>query len=35
LLKSKTPAEGRNAMRGVYIGATLAVVAFILGQLIK
>jgi geranylgeranylglycerol-phosphate geranylgeranyltransferase len=35
LLKSKTPGEGRNAMRGVYIGATLAVVAFMLGQLIK
>ncbi|MRR29788.1 prenyltransferase [bacterium] len=35
LLRSKTPEEGRNAMRGVYIGATLAVVAFMLGQLIK
>ena len=35
LLRSKTPGEGRNAMRGVYIGATLAVVAFMLGQLIK
>jgi len=35
LLKSKTPGEGRNAMRGVYIGATLVVVAFMLGQLIK
>jgi len=35
LLRSKTPHEGRNAMRGVYIGATLAVVAFMLGQLIK
>jgi geranylgeranylglycerol-phosphate geranylgeranyltransferase len=35
LLRSTTPGEGRSAMRGVYIGATLAVVAFILGQLIK
>lgn len=35
LMLSKTPGEGRNAMRGVYIGATLAVVAFMLGQLIK
>ena len=35
LLKSKTSGEGRNAMRGVYIGATLTVVAFMLGQLIK
>jgi geranylgeranylglycerol-phosphate geranylgeranyltransferase len=35
LLHSKTSGEGRNAMRGVYIGATLAVVAFMLGQLIK
>ncbi len=35
LLRSNTPGEGRNAMRGVYIGATLAVVAFMLGQLIK
>ncbi len=35
LLRSKMPEEGRNAMRGVYIGATLAVVAFMLGQLIK
>ncbi|MDP3721700.1 MAG: UbiA family prenyltransferase [Anaerolineaceae bacterium] len=35
LLRSKTSGEGRNAMRGVYIGATLAVVAFVLGQLIK
>ena len=35
LLQSKTPGEGRKAMRGVYIGATLAVVAFMLGQLIK
>jgi len=35
LLRSKTSGEGRNAMRGVYIGATLAVVAFMLGQLIR
>lgn len=35
LLRSKTSGEGRNAMRGVYIGATLAVAAFMLGQLIR
>ncbi|HEY9076226.1 MAG TPA: UbiA family prenyltransferase [Anaerolineaceae bacterium] len=33
LLQSKTPAEGRRAMRGVYLGATLCVLAFLLGRL--
>jgi geranylgeranylglycerol-phosphate geranylgeranyltransferase len=34
LLRSQTPSEGRKAMRGVYLGATLTVAAFMLGQLL-
>ena len=34
LLRSQTPAAGHAAMRGIYLGATLAVVAFLVGQLI-
>jgi len=32
LLKSRTPASGRGAMRGLYICATLALAAFVLGS---
>ena len=34
LLKSQTPAAGRQAMRGAYLGATLGIVAFIIGRFI-
>ena len=34
LLNSKTPAEGRGAMRRIYLGALVAMLAFILGKLI-
>ncbi len=34
LLHSKTPAEGRRAMRGAYLGATLGIVAFLIGRFI-
>ena len=33
LLKSQTPEAGRQAMRGAYLGATLGVFAFLVGQL--
>ena len=33
LLKSQTPETGRQAMRGAYLGATLGVFAFLVGQL--
>jgi len=33
LLRSRTPAAGRQAMRGAYLGATLGVVAFLIGRL--
>lgn len=32
LLKANTPAEGRKAMRGVYLGAMLILLGFIFGQ---
>jgi geranylgeranylglycerol-phosphate geranylgeranyltransferase len=31
LLKSRTPAQGRAAMRGIYLGALFAMIAFIGG----
>jgi len=31
LLRSQTPQEGRQAMRGAYLGATLGLIAFLLG----
>jgi geranylgeranylglycerol-phosphate geranylgeranyltransferase len=34
LLQSQTPAAGRNAMRGAYLGATLGIVAFLIGRFI-
>jgi geranylgeranylglycerol-phosphate geranylgeranyltransferase len=34
LLKSQTPEQGRQAMRGAYLGATLGIIAFLLGRLI-
>ena len=34
LLRSAAPAEGRKAMRGVYLGATLCVLVFVIAQLI-
>jgi len=34
LLKSQTPEDGRKAMRGAYLGATLGVIAFVLGQIL-
>lgn len=33
LLKSQTSAEGVRAMRGIYIGATVGMLAFIIGQM--
>jgi geranylgeranylglycerol-phosphate geranylgeranyltransferase len=33
LLKSNTPAEGRKAMRGIYLGATFGLIGFILSLL--
>ncbi len=35
LLKSKTPQEGRASMRGIYLGATLGLLAAILGQVFR
>ncbi len=35
LIRSQTPASGRQAMRGIYLGATLGLIAFLLGQIIK
>ncbi|MCD4672520.1 MAG: UbiA family prenyltransferase [Anaerolineaceae bacterium] len=35
LLKSQTPEAGRRAMRGAYLGATLGVIAFVLGQFLS
>jgi geranylgeranylglycerol-phosphate geranylgeranyltransferase len=35
LVKSQTPEAGHKAMRGIYLGATLGLVAFLLGQIIK
>jgi geranylgeranylglycerol-phosphate geranylgeranyltransferase len=35
LVKSQTPEAGRKAMRGIYMGATLGLIAFLLGQIIK
>jgi geranylgeranylglycerol-phosphate geranylgeranyltransferase len=32
LLKSRSPQEGRRAMRGVYLGALVGLLAFLLGQ---
>lgn len=34
LLNSQTPVEGRKAMRGAYLGATLGIVGFLLGRFI-
>ncbi|HEX2994987.1 MAG TPA: UbiA family prenyltransferase [Anaerolineales bacterium] len=34
LLRSRTPAEGRTSMRGIYLGAMLGVLAAILGQVL-
>jgi geranylgeranylglycerol-phosphate geranylgeranyltransferase len=34
LLRSKTPEEGRSAMRGIYLGALFGVLAAILGQVL-
>ncbi len=34
LLKSKDAITGHRAMRGIYLGATLAIIAFLVGQLI-
>jgi len=34
LLRSQTPGEGRKAMRGAYLGATLCVAAFLVNQLV-
>ncbi len=34
LLKSQTPEAGRQAMRGAYLGATLGVIAFLIGRFI-
>jgi len=35
LVKAQTPEAGRKAMRGIYLGATVFVIAFLVGQLIK
>jgi geranylgeranylglycerol-phosphate geranylgeranyltransferase len=35
LLRSNTPAEGRKAMRGVYLGVILLLAGFVLGQLFR
>jgi geranylgeranylglycerol-phosphate geranylgeranyltransferase len=32
LLKSRTPEEGRSAMRGIYLGALVGLLAFLFGQ---
>jgi len=34
LLKSQTPQAGRRAMRGAYLGATLGIIAFLIGRFI-
>jgi geranylgeranylglycerol-phosphate geranylgeranyltransferase len=34
LLNSQTPVEGRKAMRGAYLGATLGIVGFLMGRFI-
>ena len=34
LLQSQTPAAGRQAMRGAYLGATLGIIAFLIGRFI-
>jgi 4-hydroxybenzoate polyprenyltransferase len=34
LWRSQTPVAGRQAMRGAYLGATLGIVAFLIGRLI-
>jgi hypothetical protein len=34
LIKTKIPEEGRQAMRGAYLGATLGIIAFLVGQLL-
>ncbi len=33
LLKSKTPREGRSSMRGIYLGASVGMLAFLAGQI--
>ena len=35
LMKSQDPSSGRNAMRGIYIGATLGIIAFLVGQILS
>jgi len=35
LLKSKTPAEGIQSMRGIYLGALVGMLAFIMGQVFQ
>jgi geranylgeranylglycerol-phosphate geranylgeranyltransferase len=32
LLKSRTPEEGRRAMRGIYMGALVGLLAFLVGH---
>jgi hypothetical protein len=34
LLKAQNPEKGRLAMRGIYLGATVGLIAFLSGQLI-
>ncbi len=34
LLRSQTPAEGRRAMRGLYLSGSLGLLAFLLGALV-
>jgi hypothetical protein len=33
LVKSKTSREGRSAMRGIYLGASVGMLAFLVSQL--
>lgn len=35
LVNAQTPEAGRKAMRGIYLGATVFVIAFLVGQLIR
>lgn len=35
LLRSRNPQSGRSAMRGAYLGATLAILAYLIGQVLK
>jgi hypothetical protein len=35
LLQSQTPEAGRRAMRGAYLGATLGMIAFLIGRFIS